>query len=125
MAKKKNKAMYGVHFLDGRKDCDQIFYTWAEEQKATFHVPHMMHGFETEAEAEAWFKNITREDVDTHRKIVAKKKQVKEEKKKLKKYEVYLDEEHSKAIDEFLRRHRITMSDYVKETIEIDLMADE
>lgn len=125
MAKKKNKAMYGVHFLDGRKDCDQIFYTWAEEQKATFHVPHMMHGFETEAEAEAWFKNITSEDVDTHRKIVAKKKQAKEEKKKLKKYEVYLDKEHSKAIDEFLRRHRITMSDYVKEIIEIDLMADE
>lgn len=122
MAKKKNKAMYGVHFLDGRKDCDQIFYTWAEEQKATFHIPHMMHGFETEAEAKAWFESITREDVKEHRKIITKKKQSKEAKKKLKKYEVYLDENHSKAIDEFLELHKTTISDYIREIIEIDLI---
>ena len=125
MGKRKNKAMYGVHFLDGRKNCDQIFYTWAEEQKATFHVPHMMHGFETEAEAEAWFKTITRKDVDTHKKIVAKRKQEKEAKKNLKKYELYLEQKHSEALEHFLKKHRLTISDYIKEVIELDLMEEE
>lgn len=74
---KKYKNMYGVHFLDGRKEPNVIFYTWKEEQEATFHVPHMMYGFETEEEANNWFDSITVEKEKKHIKFVKGQKRKK------------------------------------------------
>lgn len=48
-----------------------------------------------------------------------------ERKSRSKKYEVYLDQKHSEALECFLKRHKITISDYIKETIELDLMNEE
>ena len=84
----------------------------------------MWKGFMTEEEAEKWFNSITKTQIEKHHKQAEAAKKRKEEKKKLKKYEIFLDPEHSKFLDEFCRFHKISASDFVTESIDVDIIGE-
>lgn len=113
--------MYGVHFMDGRTEENVIFYTWEEEQKATFHVPHMMHGFETEEEANTWFKEITVQSEENHNKLAAQHREIKKTNKNKVEYRFSLEKGLSDKFQDKLKIMRTdidtVITDFIKEYI--------
>lgn len=120
---KKRKNLYAVYFI--KRQERKIFYNWQECQKAMKGQDNLFKGFMNEQEAEEWFSSITENKIEAHHHKVKQKRDEQELKSRSKKYEVYLDQKHSEALECFLKRHKITITDYIKETIELDLMNEE
>lgn len=120
---KRRKNLYAVYFIKEQER--KIFYNWQECQKAMKGHDNLFKGFMNEQEAEEWFSSITENKIEAHHHKVKQKRDKQELKSRSKKYEVHLDQKHSEALEHFLKKHRLTISDYIKEVIELDLMEEE
>lgn len=124
MSKKQKKKCYAIHFIDEKRD--EIVFSWSECQEKMKGHNNMFKGFMTELDAEEWLKGITTDKEKAHNRQVDAHREEKKVRKKqiasLKKYSFILDEEHAKALDEWLAQRNVKLSDYMKEIVELDMM---
>ena len=120
---KQKKKLYAVYFVKSKKG--KLYYKWDECQKAMKGHDNLFKGFMNEQEAEAWLNSINDKKIEVHHNVVNKKREEQKIKSQSKKYEIYLDQKHSAALDRFLKKWKINVSDYVKQVIELDLMEEE
>ena len=115
--KKQKKNYYAIHFIDEKRD--EIVTSWEECQRKMKGRHNMFKGFMTKEEALAWLGGITKEaeerqtaQANKHRKFASNSKQ----------YVVTLDCAHGKTLDEWLRKRKLTLNEYLTEVIELDMI---
>ena len=60
MARKKNKV-YAIFYADSRTK--EIVDSWDECKQKIVGVPHLLHGFQTEQEADDWLNRIKESEI--------------------------------------------------------------
>ena len=113
MGKKGKPKVYAIRWIDEKKN--MVVSSWAECQKKTKGHNNMFKSFPTEEEAWNWLNSITDVDEQRHNQMVARRVELKREKKTL--FHFTLDEKTAIEFQAKLKRMRMSVDDVVRDFV--------